>query len=402
MRVIFITPNFPNPLDPTRGNPNYQSARALARRHHITVIAHVSWLDELRRRRRSQALERVRTVDGIEVHHPRYYYPPGLMRSRYGWFLWHSIRPTILNVLDRFQPDVVLAGWIHPEGDSALRVSGLASVPCVVWSGGSDALVLPRDPARRACIADVLARCDAIVCVSDHLKRAIIDLGAQDSSVHIVRNGLDQSRFFPGDREAARRRLKLPAHGKMILWVGNFVPVKGVEVLIDACATLRDRGVAYRLCLIGGGPMRSTLAARVARAGLQELVSFMGKVPNEKLADWYRAADLTVLSSYSEGVPNVLYESMCCGTPFVASAVGGVPEIADAGLDRLVPSGDPAILADSIQIQLTTPPGPPRGSLPGTWEEHGLKLEAVLQQAIADRRWARPALAGSKLEAGRC
>ena len=71
------------------------------------------------------------------------------------------------------------------------------------------------------------------------------------------------------------------------------------------------------------------------------------------LPDWYRAADLTVLPSVSEGVPNVLLESIACGTPFVASRVGGIPEIASPGIDRLVAPGDPLELADAIEQHLS-------------------------------------------------
>jgi len=388
MRILFITPTFPNLLDPVRGLPNYQTARALARNHQVVVVAHLSWLDETRRRKPGGRLERLRYLDGIEVHHPRYYYPPGAFRTAYGWFLWRSIRSTVMDVLGRFRPDVVLAGWVHPEGDSALRVAAHVKVPCVVWSGGSDVLVLPRDPARRRCIVDVLGRSDAVVCVSDHLKSAISNLGVPDGNIHVVRNGLDGSCFYPADRSSARQRLGLPLEGTMLLWVGRMVPIKGVDVLIDACGALTIGGLDIRLCLVGDGPLRRVLAARTAQAGLDGRVMFIGDVSQETLADWYRAADLTVLPSHSEGVPNVLCESISCGTPFVASNVGGIPEIADSQLDRLVAPGDALGLARVIRERLLLERAPARARLPGTWEDHALKMEAVFARAIATRAQA--------------
>jgi len=389
MRILFITPTFPNLLDPIRGIPNYQTARALARNHQVVVIAHLSWLDEVRRRKHGKNLERLKNVDGIEVHHPRYYYPPGTIRIAYGWFLWRSIRSTVMGVLGRFQPDVVLAGWVHPEGDSALRAAALAKVPCVVWSGGSDVLVLPRDPARRRCIVDVLGRSDAVVCVSEHMRKAISDLGVPDGDIHVVRNGLDGSCFYPADRSIARQRLGLPSEGTVLLWVGRMVPVKGVDVLIDACGALTIGGLDIRLCLVGDGPLRRALAARAAQVGLGRRVMFIGDVFQETLADWYRAADLTVLPSYSEGVPNVLCESISCGTPFVASNVGGIPEIADSQLDRLVAPGDALGLAGVIRERLLLENAPARARLPGTWEDHALNMEAVFAQVIATRAQAQ-------------
>ena len=79
MRVVFITSNFPNPLEPTRGMFNFYTARALARTHDVVVIAQVSWRDVLRLRRGGRALPRVEMMDGIEVHHPRHWYPPHML-----------------------------------------------------------------------------------------------------------------------------------------------------------------------------------------------------------------------------------------------------------------------------------------------------------------------------------
>ena len=88
--------------------------------------------------------------------------------------------------------------------------------------------------------------------------------------------------------------------------------------------------------------------ARSEARGLSTYVTFVGPKTHDELPDWYRAADLTVLPSRSEGLPNVLRESLACGTPFVASDVGGIREIADRSSSLLVSSEDPASLADAI------------------------------------------------------
>jgi teichuronic acid biosynthesis glycosyltransferase TuaC len=383
MRVLFISNNFPTPLQPTRGMPNFHIARSLARRHQVVVISQISWLDEAWRRRGGGGFERVRTVSGMEVHHPRYYYPPGALRTTYAWFLWRSIRSTVTGILRRFTPDVVLAGWVHPDGDSARRIAELAHAPSVVRSGGSDVLVHPRDPARRRRIVEVLARADAVICPSEHLKRAIEDLGLPAGKVRVVRNGVDRSLFSPGDRDGARRRLGLRPDGAVLLWVGEMVPVKGVAVLVDAFAVLRAGGVDARLCLVGDGPVRPALAAQAAQAGVEDRVMFAGNVPQEALPDWYRAADLTILPSYSEGLPNVLCESIACGTAFVASGVGGIPEMADSLLDRLVAPGDGSALAGAIEARLSLRDAPVRARLPGTWDDTAACMEAVFAEAIA-------------------
>src|SRR5205823_11894627 len=196
-----------------------------------------------------------------------------------------------------------------------------------------------------------------VIAVSEDLRSKVIELGIPGEKVHVVSRGLNTQLFFPGDRLLARRRLGISQDGRAILWVGRMVPVKGLDVLLAACAELRDRGEAFHLYLAGDGPLRTFLETDVRRRGLGEMVSFLGARPQDELPDWYRAADVTVLPSRSEGVPNVLRESLACGTPFVASRVGGIPELAASGpANRLVPAGDAASLAKAIRISLDDSP----------------------------------------------
>jgi glycosyltransferase involved in cell wall biosynthesis len=384
MRILLITEDFPNPLQPTRGTFNLEMARALAQANEVVVVAYVSWRDEWRLKAGGRSLERMRSQDGVEVHHPRFVYPPGVLRSSYAWFLRQSVAGTVRRVLERFAPDVVMSYWLHPDGAVALRVAAGAGVPAVVMSGGSDLLVLTESRSRKACIVDVLKRADAAVCVSEHLAREAAGLAGPGTPVHVVRRGVDRGRFRAGDRAEARARLGWDPQRRTLLWVGRMVPVKGLDVLIDACARL-PRHLDFALYLAGDGPLRGELASRARQAGLADRVVFAGTVPHGELADWYRAADVTVLPSRSEGVPNVLLESIACGTPFVASGVGGVPEIADLRADRLVPAGDARALAEAIADSLRQDRPLLRRFMPGSWEDSAAALERVFRSAIAAR-----------------
>ena len=107
------------------------------------------------------------------------------------------------------------------------------------------------------------------------------------------------------------------------------VPVKGLDILLQSLALLRSRDLDCHLYLVGDGPLRKQLMVQANVLGLSTRITFVGPKLHEELPAWYRAADLTVLPSRSEGLPNVLRESLACGTPFVASNVGGIVEIAD-------------------------------------------------------------------------
>ena len=177
MRVLLITNDFPNALQPGRGIFNYQMARALSLENDVAVISHVSWLDEWKNRKRGGLVERFRTIDRLQVWHPRYYYPPAFLRTHHGQFLRWSVASVARRVLQDFKPDIVLSYWLHPDGEVAICVAREARVPLVVMSGGSDVLVLTRDIGRRQRIIRVLREADAVVCVSQHLRDAIEGMG---------------------------------------------------------------------------------------------------------------------------------------------------------------------------------------------------------------------------------
>ncbi len=104
--------------------------------------------------------------------------------------------------------------------------------------------------------------------------------------------------------------------------------------------------------------------AAPAGRGLEGRVSLLGPRPQQELPDWYRAATVVVLPSRSEGVPNVLLEAAACGRPFVASRVGGIPEIAHLGASRLVPPGDAGALAQGLAAFLAGPRPPAKDGTP--------------------------------------
>jgi glycosyltransferase involved in cell wall biosynthesis len=350
------------------------------------VIAPVAWPIVYRARRNGQAWERTRRLDGIEVRHPVYFYTPKFLRAHYGAFFWWSIRRTVNQMLRDFAPDVVVGYWTHPDGQAAVHVARRLGVPAVVMVGGTDVLVLGHEASRRRAIRRVLEGADAIVAVSQDLKRALHQWELPPSKVHVVRRGIDVNRFKPGDRETARRRLGIPPGRRTLLWVGHMVPVKGLEVLIEACAEAATR-TDFHLYLVGDGPLHRKLQRRSVELGIEARVTFVGYVAHANLPDWYSAADLTVLPSHSEGIPNVLLESIASGTPFVASRVGGIPEIADPLLDRLVAPADAGSLANAIVDSLTAPSRIDRRMMPiSTTTDAAERLVDVLSAAVGTRR----------------
>ena len=382
MRLLVITNDFPNAYDPTKAVFNLNLARALAVHHEVAVVSPISWLDEWKARRRGAGPlpDRRILVDGIEVHYPRYYYPPRTLRSTYGWWYWRSVRGTVRRIVEERPPDAVLGYWLHPDGRAAVRAARICGVPSAVIVGGSDLLLLPNDRLRRRQVLAVLQDADALIAVNQHLKDVILGYGIPSSKVHSRQQGVDVDQFHPGDRTEARTRLGIPVEGRVLVWVGRMVPVKGLDILLQACARLRDAATPFHLYLVGDGPLRGELEADVAQLGLAGIVTFLGSRSPNQLPDWYRAADLTVLPSRSEGLPNVLRESLACGTPFVASCVGGISEISEPPLDRLVPPNDPPALAAAIAQMLLEPSVRLRTKFHAqSWQESAESMVQILE-----------------------
>jgi glycosyltransferase involved in cell wall biosynthesis len=387
MRILFLSSIYPRQYTRTLGVYCHALCRALAVRHDVRVVAPVGWVERLRRGDPARAPA---ATGDPPCEFVWYFYPPKVLRSSYGWFMWRSVRQPVVRALRDFAPDCVLSYWLHPDGEAAVRAARSSDIPSAVIVGGSDALLLPRDPARRRSIKRVLDEADALITVSCGLRNKVVELGAPASKVHVIYQGIERGLFAPGDRAAARARLGLPLAGKALLWVGAMVPVKALDVLLDALARLRRTRDDFHLYLVGDGPLRSALAARAAADDLAGCVTFVDPLAHVQLPDWYRAADLTVLPSWSEGIPNVLRESLACGTPFVATRVGDIAEFCPEADAELVPPGDPTALADALDNALAGRGVRPTLSRPAGWDEYADEVASLLDGLQSGRPW-RPA-----------
>jgi glycosyltransferase involved in cell wall biosynthesis len=222
------------------------------------------------------------------------------------------------------------------------------------------------------------------VTVSEALRQGVLELGADPARVITLRNGVDLGRFRPGDRAAARARLGLD--GTVLLSVGNLLEIKGHHLVVEA---LRDLPGATAV-IAGDGPMRGSLARLAQELGVSERVRLLGNVPQEELVDLYNAADMLVLASSREGMPNVVLESLACGTPVVATAVGGIPELLDSpDAGRLLPQRSAAAIATAVRALLAGPPDRSRVAAHGGrfgWQPVIDGLAGVIAGTLRERR----------------
>jgi glycosyltransferase involved in cell wall biosynthesis len=342
MRILFLSNLHPTPTEPGRGSFNARLLKGIRDAgHDVRVVVPVGWRADTASPDPSVTLARWRR-------------PPVVRRDLWHHWMWWSLGGTLRRVAGGFRPDLVCSAWVHPDGAVGLRLARQLGVPAVTIAGGSDVLQMP-GARRRAAVARVLRESDAVLAHGQHLRDAAIALGApRDHAVAFYR-GVDPGQFSPGPRGAARTRIGIRPDERLILSVGNLVPVKGLDVLIRAFQLPAMQQRDWRWVHLGEGPEHGRLTAALTAAGLASRARLAGRQAHTDLVHWYRAADLLVLPSRSEGVPNVLMEGLATGLPFVASAVGGIPEIAP---DRswCVPSEDPVSLAETMARFLDHPP----------------------------------------------
>ncbi|GAA2465537.1 MULTISPECIES: D-inositol-3-phosphate glycosyltransferase [Streptomyces] len=189
---------------------------------------------------------------------------------------------------------------------------------------------------------------------------------AEPSKVAVVHPGVNLDRFRPADgRAAARARLGLPADAFIPVFAGRIQPLKAPDILLRAAALLLEQDPSLRgrmLVPVVGGPSGSGLAKPeglqklAARLGIADVVRFHPPVDQERLADWFRAASVLVMPSYSESFGLVAIEAQAAGTPVVAASVGGLPvAVRDGSTGYLVRGHDPGDYAAALRRFVADP-----------------------------------------------
>ena len=229
---------------------------------------------------------------------------------------------------------------------------------------GSPAEMEP--PLRIAKEREIIGFADRIIAATSlECDEMVSWYGADPGKISIVPPGVDLNLFRAIPTAEARRCIGVPENHQMILFVGRIQPIKGIDTLIRALAVLLQKQPSLRervcVCIIGGVPdCDSDDASEMARLkalreelGIGDMVTFLGSKDQDTLVYYYSAAGVVVVPSHYESFGMVALEAMACGTPIIASNVGGLSvSISDSFNGYLVPERDPEALAEKIQLVL--------------------------------------------------
>jgi colanic acid/amylovoran biosynthesis glycosyltransferase len=272
---------------------------------------------------------------------------------------WQSRAKTVLHFVEGVQvasllrddvpPAHLHAHFVDRAATVALVAGRLLAIPYSATAHASDIYVAPTLLPEKLNEARFVATC------TSYNAAHLTAVGGDGAEVVRIYHGLDIERYVP---PASRP----PGSPPVILAVGQLKERKGFGDLVEACARLRDDGYAFTCHIVGEGPLRATLEARIARLALEDVVMLLGALPHDEVIAQYRAATLFALPCVTgadgdrDGIPNVILEAMAMQLPVVSTRISGVPEAVEHGISGLlVASEEPVGMADAIAELLDDP-----------------------------------------------
>ncbi len=380
-RLLFISNLFPNHFSLNRATYNRQQVDSLRDFYDVDVIAPIAWTDMVRR----GILRSLTEKTTVGNYHPVYWYPPGCFRNLCGEFFYRSIKAVADSLLKQRKYDCIYSSWLYPDSWAAARLAEEYRLPLFVKVHGTDVnrLIEGSKVAQKSLAVTRAAR--KVICVSRALQERLLELGCEPEKPVVVYNGVNREWFHPRSRQEACRELGVDQSIKLVLFVGNLKKEKGLVELIAAFGSISrsvPAGESAHLAIIGDGPFEQEARRLAALLPEPEKVQFMGNMAPERVAIWMSAASVLCLPSYMEGVPNVVLEALACGTPVVATRVGGIPELdkGDGSLVLVEPCSVEALAGALRDMCSRNDDCTVDSSFISTWQESAAQLYEIFEK----------------------
>jgi glycosyltransferase involved in cell wall biosynthesis len=309
--LLIFTNLYPLPWERNRATFNKQQFDLLKEKYNLHIAVPIAWPEYVKKSKTYDM-----NAEGI-TYFP-YFYTPKKGRRFYPKLMKWSLKLLGSKILKNFNPDKILASWAFPEGVVGAELAEELNIPFYLKVHGSDINGHGEIPSRAHQIVKSANKANGILSVSQALSDKMVSMGINQDKIDVIYNGVNKEKFYRDEAVARENN---------ILYVGNLKDTKGVMELIEAFYMISQEHPDYKLTFAGGGHMLHSLKEYASEKNIADRVKFLGPVNHEQIPDLMKTSKFIALPSYAEGVPNVLLESMSCGTPVISTDVGGIPEI---------------------------------------------------------------------------
>lgn len=262
---------------------------------------------------------------------------------------------SVLNIISKTKPDIINVHAPNFFSSNALLAARLKKIPIIATVHRAEVGQVSKHMYFFRKYA--LAKFARIIAVSNHTKSLAVNAGVRDSKITVIYNSCDEQFFFyRKDKESLRRKHNFRSDDKIILFVGNLIRRKGVDLLIESLKLLRQTVPDFLAIIVGQGEELENLKALVGDYNLKDHVKFYGRVRKEELSELSAVADVFVLPSTSEGHSVAILEAMASGLPIIASDIEGNKESVEDGINGLLfENKNSENLAQKLTAVLTDP-----------------------------------------------
>jgi glycosyltransferase involved in cell wall biosynthesis len=334
--LLIITNLYPVPWGPNRASFNKQQFDILSTYVPVKIIVLLPWKEWISHRKECQTLP--------DIKYCPYFYIPKFFRRMVPFFQCFSLL-FFLPWIKKQQFSSVLASWGFPDAVAVSMLNKFLKLPFFVKVHGTDVNENSQFPARSRLMKKWLSKSKTIFCASQALADVLNRQGIDKKKLFVNYNGVNPDIFYP---------LEEKPHQQHFIFVGSLIKAKGCNELLAAFIQAKQEYPDMELDIIGEGPMKNILAKEINQHELADSIRLRGSVPLSQVAEHIRRANVLVLPSYREGVPNVLLESFASGTPVISTRVGGIPEVVNKKVGLLVDEKDEIQLANAMKQAIKT------------------------------------------------
>ena len=364
IKVLIITYSFPTKYNPSAAIFILNQLQELKKYCDIKVIFPYPYVPRIRLfnpYHRFSGIKDKENVGGIEVYHPKYFMFPRLpfIKKFLNFFLVFesffshpTSKKVVKRIMNDWNPDIIHMHSPLSGGLLGLNIKKMYNKPLLVTIHGEDITLHSKKALSKYLVKSTLRNSNAIICVSEFLKKEINSIGIKKNKFFVIPMGANTKNFKPKDKNKARQSLNLPKDKKIILFVGHLVTRKGVEYLIRSIKIVLKKDKNILCCIVGKGILENALKKLTSELNLEDYVRFLGEKRGKDTAKCMNACDMLVLPSLNEGLPVVLCEALACGKPVVATKVAGTPELVNKDVGYLVKPKDVNDLAEKIVLAL--------------------------------------------------